>query len=189
MPRPPGILPSSPALPSSRRVTGGMPGNELVAGPVKPLGDRVHDGHLHLGPVVNDLSITDPYDVVAVKGEQCIVLDVLLALSVDVVAPIDLEHEPVSDQEVNAMVEDPGLRNQTEPEPTKSGDEIRLQSRVREWLRNLRKRAGSRGERQAREFLQRDEPLVQGRLPHDQCVVMRKTGCDGDERVADAIDE
>jgi hypothetical protein len=156
---------------------------------VKPLGDRVHDGHLHLGPVVNDLSVPDAYDVVPVKGEQCIVLDVLLTLSVDVVAPIDLEHEPVSDQEVHAMIEDPGLRNQTKPEPPKSGDEIRLQSRVREWLRNLRERAGSRGERQTREFVQRDEPLVQCRLPHDQCVITRKAGCNGDEGVADAIDE
>lgn len=78
---------------------------------VEPLGHSAHDEVLHLVPAVHDLVISDPDDVVAEEQELSIVTDIAVALRTDVGAAVDLKHEPISDEEIDAMPHDPHPRD------------------------------------------------------------------------------
>lgn len=76
-------------------------------GEVQSLRQSGHDHRLDLGPLLEDLLIADPNDVVSVQLQKCIVADIACALGTDVVAAVDLHHEPLADEAVNPVAEYP----------------------------------------------------------------------------------
>ena len=58
---------------------------------MQSLRDGPHDDVLNLGPVAHDLGVSDPDDVKPHEHQSRVVLDVLRALSADVMPAIDLQ--------------------------------------------------------------------------------------------------
>ena len=84
---------------------------------MEALGHGAHDQVLHLVPPVDDLGVADANHVIPEQAQRRIVRDVLLALSPDVVSAVNLQHEPVPDQEVDAVSRDPDLPPQRKAQP------------------------------------------------------------------------
>lgn len=87
---------------------------------MQTLRDRAHDQVLHLMPPIDDLEVPDTDDVIAEKGQLCVVRDVFLALRADVVAAVDLQRQTVTEKEVHSVTADPHLRDDGQAKPAKS---------------------------------------------------------------------
>ena len=79
---------------------------------MEALGHGAHDQVLHVVPPVDDLGVPNANHVLPEQAQRRIVRDVLLALSPDVVPTVDLQHQSVSDQQIDAVPRDPDLPTQ-----------------------------------------------------------------------------
>lgn len=74
-----------------------------------PLGQVKHDYPLRLSPADHNLSVAQTNHRVPLQAQERIVLVVSVALFSLVLAPIDLEYEPIVDEKVDPVAGDPGL--------------------------------------------------------------------------------
>lgn len=89
--------------------------------------DGSHDKRLYLRPVVDDLPVTHPDDVIATQTQFGVVPIVTVPLCANMGPAIDLENEPVADEQIDTVAGDPDLRTQREPEPPQPHDGDRLE--------------------------------------------------------------
>ena len=73
------------------------------ASEVQALSHRAHDQLLYGRPVMHHLPIPHTDDGVATQAQLAVVGVVAVALCADVSAAVDLEHESVPDEEIDAM--------------------------------------------------------------------------------------
>jgi hypothetical protein len=79
---------------------------------------------------MDHLSIADADHVIPEQHEGGIVRVVGIALRSDMVAAVDLQDEPLADEQVDAVAGDPDLAPQRQTHPPQPGHDDRLQSRV-----------------------------------------------------------
>lgn len=160
-----------------------------AAGPVKTLGDCSHDQVLHQGPVMHHLVITDADDVISHQLERGIVADVLRPLRPDMMRTVDLEHQAVPQERVDAMTENPGLDADRNPEPAEPRAQLGFQSCIRE-RNGLAEQPSSRGaQRQILQDLSLNLPLVERRFPRRERLFEGLALRDEREHVLDGIHE
>jgi hypothetical protein len=101
---------------------------------MQPLRDGLHDHALHEQPVVDHLLIPHADHVVPPRRQNRVMRDVARPLFAHVVAAVDLDHQAIADQHVDAMARDPRLRHDPQIQPAEPIGEDRLETRVAERL-------------------------------------------------------
>ncbi len=76
---------------------------------MESLRHRHHDGRLNVFPPVDDLFVADTDDVVPQKRKPSIVFDIACALWTDMMPAVNLNDQPLAQQEVNAVPREPNL--------------------------------------------------------------------------------
>lgn len=97
---------------------------------MQTLRDGVHDPLLHVLPLVHDLGVPDSDDVIAHQHELRVVIDVGSPLCADVMRAIDLNHETLADQHIDAVTRDSDLQADGEMQPPQPNDEDGLEPGV-----------------------------------------------------------
>lgn len=122
--------------------------------------------------------VADTDHVVSLQHQPRIVGDVGLALGIHMVTSIDLQDQPLPDQEVHRPSEQPCLRDDPHPQPAQSRRNEGLQPGVGERRGRTEDVAGSRGEVVSRELRPICEPLAQSGLPDRERRLERLTACE-----------
>jgi len=137
---------------------------ERCSGPVQTLGYGAHDEILHRVPSIDHLRVAHPDHVVPEQPQCSIVCDVRLTLSPDVVPAIDLQYQPVPDQEVDAVPGDPDLPPQGKAQPQQARHDEGFEPRIGPGARLFEHLPSDGWQRHPSEYVGLDEPLTQRQL-------------------------